>query len=119
MEEKGETVSIIRPKAKFKINYIKPCTEKDKKIANAHISVEKPIDIAKLGEIFSKLSEGGFRNVKVLKNLGLVSFDFEEKSITLFEGGKILIKKAKNEKDVMRTVETISNLMKQYQFLSE
>jgi ArsR family metal-binding transcriptional regulator len=111
---KGETISLIRPEARFKVNYIKPCAEEGKKIANAQILLENPIDVEKLFEVFSKYSNMGFKNIKAVKKLNLVNFDFNDKSITFFSKGKVVVRKAKNEKDVIKTIETISNILKQF-----
>lgn len=103
--KKGEVVTII--KSAYRINFIKPCvTARGKKMAEAVLNVKR-LDMEKS---YRKLKEK-YTGVKYSKDLGLIKITFDKKTLLLFDSGKISIRRAEDEKDVVETVEKIAGLI--------
>jgi TATA-box binding protein (TBP) (component of TFIID and TFIIIB) len=103
--KKGEVVTIIKPG--YKINFIKPCvTERGKKMAEAFLNVKK-LNMDMLFETAKK----AFSSVKYSKELGLIRITFNKKAVLIFDSGKVVIRRAENERDVIETVEKIAGLI--------
>ncbi|MFH1978442.1 MAG: hypothetical protein ABIJ92_03890 [Candidatus Aenigmatarchaeota archaeon] len=83
-------------------------TEKNKIMATVRIG--KPIDTDTVLKDMEK--ESKFSDVKYSPSLGLIKFKHGEKTVLLFSSGKIVIRKAVNEKDAVETVKVLSEIMK-------
>jgi len=76
-------------------------------MATAHTG--KRIDTEKLVKDIEVVTE--FSNVRFSPSLGLIKSNHEGKTLFIFNSGKIVIRKAKDEKDAMETIKIVSEAL--------
>lgn len=101
----GETTTIIRPG--YRIEYIRPCGEEGKLIAEGKIEVSMPLHAMK------KALEKKYKDVVVFPKLDMLKFDYGDQSILLYGNGDLIIRKIKDVGEALETAENIMLLLKQ------
>jgi len=84
----------------------KPCvTEKGKVMATARL--DKRIDIEEAYELLKK----EFKEVKSSLKLGIIKINLPDKTVIVFNSGKISIRRAENENDAIQIVQKIAKVL--------
>jgi len=84
MEESGESVAVIRPG--YRIDCIRPCGERGKKIVEARLS--SPVDVA----IALPLVERAFGRAERFPKLGLIRFEAAGMNVLLYASGELVFR---------------------------
>ncbi|MBU0530063.1 MAG: hypothetical protein ABIH52_02295 [Candidatus Aenigmatarchaeota archaeon] len=91
---------------KLKI-YNKPCLNEDNKImANAFIG--EKIDLERFE---AETKDSGLTEPKLSKSLGVLNLKHKGKTIMIFDSGKISIRTADNEKDIIEATDIIIKIL--------
>ncbi|MFH1294859.1 MAG: hypothetical protein ABIH90_02875 [Candidatus Aenigmatarchaeota archaeon] len=101
----GETTTITRPG--YRIEYIRPCGERGKLIAEGRIEISMPLPAMK-GALEKK-----YRHVVAFPKMDMLKFDRGDHSILLYGNGDLVIRKIKNVGEALETAENIVSLLKQ------
>lgn len=108
---KGETFTISKPE--YRVIFIKPCvSDRGKKTAEAFIKLKIDIDR------FYKSIKNIFNDVKYSKELGLIKINSGRETIFIFDSGKVIVRKAKSERDVIEIIETLVKTIKNFSVYS-
>ncbi len=102
---KGETVIVIRP-SRFRLRYIRPCmTDRQKRMAEVILNTGK-MDPCSMCDILSS----HFTSVGCSPELGIARVQEGEKIIMVFDSGKVVIRQARDEEDILMTAERLADI---------
>ncbi len=106
-EKTGETV--FHKTKKYSIHTIRPCRRDASKImAEAKLRLKKPISMSELKAHLRKK----FKKVQYAPNIRAARIDWEGKIIILFDSGEMYVREAKNERDILETVQMIDRTIR-------
>ena len=106
-ERKGET--ILHKTKDYSINTIRPCaTDTAKVTAEVKLSLPKPMTMDELKSHLKKQ----FKNMQFAPNIRAVRIDWEGKVIILFDSGEMYVREAKNERDILETVQLVDRIIR-------
>jgi ArsR family metal-binding transcriptional regulator len=95
---------------------VNPCTEDGKVTLESVLKTEigaerrKPyFDAVKLCEALKKFKD--FSKVRCSSEIGYAIIEYEDKRIHVFKEGKIIIRRAKNRDDAVRTLRMVSKVL--------
>jgi ArsR family metal-binding transcriptional regulator len=95
---------------------VNPCTEDGKVTLESILKTEagaerrKPyFDPIKLCEALKKIKD--FSRVRCSSEMGYAIIEYEDKRIHVFKEGKIIIRRAKDRDDALRTLRLVSNIL--------
>jgi len=88
--------------------YDSPCVVDGSKVLLS-ANIGKKIDLKKMEE---HLKESEIKELKISRLLGVLKGKHGEKSVMIFNSGKIQVRKANDEKDAMKTIDVISEALK-------
>jgi|GEM_PF-2490687 len=95
---------------------IRPCTTAGRVQFHLLVSREKNptskiVDISKLVEVLK--GDDRFHGLKSSTDLGVVKADYGSADVSILAGGRVVVKKCADEKEVQRILEALAPLLKQ------
>ena len=106
---KGETLTISKVREGYRLTYIKPCvTDKSRKMAEVMLGLGSPVDPEFM---FSRL-KAIYPDLGCSKELGLARIKNDGMTLMVFSNGRIIVREAKSEADILRHVTEIANALR-------
>ena len=98
------------------IAIIHPCAEDSSKVTCESYLTGKPLtekefDLCKACRIIHDDATPGKDDYSCSLKLGFVKFKVAEKTVLLFKNGKIIVKRAENERDALETVDRVKEMV--------
>jgi ArsR family metal-binding transcriptional regulator len=92
---------------KYKIRLARPCVDDPKKyVAESHLGCE--VDIERLCRVLETLP---VRDVRCSPRLGVARFEFDERSVMIYQNGRVDLRRTTSAEDAEDTIERVVELI--------